>query len=140
MTNLVIRSCRAADKEHIKDLYKLASIHSEIGYRDGPWYTDLDDIEDFYFKGGDFLIGEINGEIVAMVGLQKITDTEAHIRRMRVHPEYRRKGYAQQLLNELEMRAKQYGFTELPDRICLVYILFATYSCQKSTLCLKKFS
>lgn len=113
MSNLIIRSYHQRDKEKVKDLYKRASIQSEIGYREGEWYTDLEDIEDFYFNGGDFLVGIIDGLIVAIVGLQKITETEAHVRRMRVHPEQRRKGYAQQLLNELEIRAKKYGFTEL---------------------------
>jgi ribosomal protein S18 acetylase RimI-like enzyme len=113
MNNLVIRRYLPEDKEAVKELYKLASIHSEIGYRDGPWYKDLDSVEDFYFHGGDFLVGLIDNTIVVMVGLQKISDDEGHIRRMRTHPEHRRKGYAQQILAELENRAKKKRFKEL---------------------------
>lgn len=72
MNNLVIRRYLPEDKEAVKELYKLASIHSEIGYRDGPWYKDFDTIEDFYLKGGDFLVGLIDNTLVVMVGLQKI--------------------------------------------------------------------
>lgn len=101
------------DKEKVKELYKLGSIDSEIGYREGPWYKDFDDIESFYCNGGDFLVGLIDEEIVAMVGLQKITNVEGHVRRMRVHPNYRRKGYGKQIMTELEKRAKNLGFKEL---------------------------
>jgi ribosomal protein S18 acetylase RimI-like enzyme len=112
-SDLVIRSYQTSDKDIIKNLYILASVNSEIGYRDGPWYKDLDDVEKFYLNGGDFLVGLIKGEIVAIVGLEKISETEGHIRRMRVHPEYRRKGYAQQILIALEKRAKNLGFKQL---------------------------
>ena len=113
MNNLVIRSYLPKDTEDIKELYKLASVDSEIGYRDGPWFNDFDTIEDYYLTGGDFFFFLIDNEIVVMVGLQKISDDEGHIRRMRTHPEHRRKGYAQQILVELENRAKKKRFKEL---------------------------
>ena len=113
MKDLLIRTYQVSDKDEVKDLYKLSSINSEIGYRDGPWYKDLDDVEGFYFNGGDFLVGLVDNKIVAIVGLQKIKDAEGHVRRMRVHHEYRRKGYGQMLLTELENRAKKNNFKEL---------------------------
>jgi len=113
MGNLTLRSYKSSEKVKVRNLYKIASISSEIGYREGPWYEDLDDVETFYFNGGDFLVGLIENEVVAVVGLQKVTDSEGHIRRMRVHPEHRRKGYAQEILNELESRAKKSNFKEL---------------------------
>lgn len=113
MSDFIVRRYKSSDKQKVKDLYKLASIHSEISYRDGPWRKDLEDVPAFYFNGGDFLVGLVNDEIVAMVGLQKITDSEGHIRRMRVHPEHRRKGYGLQILTELENRAKRNNFREL---------------------------
>ena len=93
MNNLTIRKYKSQDKDNVKDLYKLASIHSEIGYRDGPWYQDFENMENFYFNGGGFFVGLIDNKIVAIVGLQKMSDKIGHIRRMRVHPEYRRKGF-----------------------------------------------
>lgn len=113
MSSFTIRQYKTEDTEQIKELYRIASIQSEIGYRDGPWYKDFDDIENYYLDGGDFLVGLLGDVIVAIVGLQKITISEAHIRRMRVHPEHRRKGYGLQILVELEKRAQQSGFTDL---------------------------
>ncbi|MEO6508698.1 MAG: GNAT family N-acetyltransferase [Patescibacteria group bacterium] len=113
MGDLIIRTYQSGDKDKVKDLYVLASVQSEIGYREGPWYKDFDDIGSFYLKGGDFLVGLIDDELVTIVGLEKISDTEGHIRRMRVHPEHRRKGYAQKILSELENSARQKNFKEL---------------------------
>ena len=48
-----------------------------------------------------------------MVGLQKISETEGHIRRMRVDQAHRRKGYGQKILSELEKDALKNGFIEL---------------------------
>lgn len=113
MNEFNIRSYNFSDNQEIKELYKIASKDSEIGYRDGPWYKDFDDIENFYMQGGDFLVGTINNKIVAMVGLEKSSETVGHIRRMRVHPDYRRRGFGQAILNELENRAIKLGFHEL---------------------------
>lgn len=97
MNSLSIRRYQAQDKQKVRELYKLASIQSEIGYREGPWEEDLEDIEKHFFNGGEFLVGLVNNMIVAMGGYKKISDSVGQIRRMRTHPHYRRKGYAQQI-------------------------------------------
>jgi ribosomal protein S18 acetylase RimI-like enzyme len=109
MDHFVIRNYRVSDNTGVRELYKLASIDSEIGYRNGPWEHDFDDIESHY-AGGIFLVGVINEQIVTMGGVQKITDDIAHIRRMRTHPAYRRKGFAGKLLIELENESGKRGF------------------------------
>lgn len=113
MMEFVIRSYTASDKEQVKKLYKIASIHSEIGYRSGPWEKDFADIENHYLTNGEFLVGLRGNTIVAMGVYEKITNSLGHIRRMRVHPDQRRKGFAQQLLQKLESHARDHGLTEL---------------------------
>jgi ribosomal protein S18 acetylase RimI-like enzyme len=113
MSDLIIRRYLTSDKEKVKDLYILASHHSEIGYRSGPWEQDFENIEGAYFDGGEFLVGVLDQEIIAMVGLRKISDSMGHIRRMRVHPKYRKKGFGQLILKELEQRAINNRLTEL---------------------------
>ncbi|HEX8965552.1 MAG TPA: GNAT family N-acetyltransferase [Patescibacteria group bacterium] len=113
MSDLLIRKYQTADKDSVKKLYELASIHSEIGYRSGPWEQDFDDIEGTYFSGGEFIVGLSDNQIVAIGGYKKVSNTIGQIRRMRVHPNYRRKGYASQILEELEKVAKENGITEL---------------------------
>jgi len=113
METLTIRRYQPPDKEKVKKLYELASIHSEIGYRSGPWEADFEDIEGHYFNGGEFLVGLIGDEIVTFGGYRKISDNVGQIRRMRTHPDYRRKGYARQIIKGLEDAAKRNGITEL---------------------------
>lgn len=113
MSDFIIRRYKSSDKEGVKKLYELASIHSEIGYRSGPWEHDFDDIEGTYFNGGEFLIGLVNDEIVSIGGFRKISDSVGQIRRMRTNPDHRRKGYAQKIIARLEEVAKQNNLKEL---------------------------
>lgn len=82
-------------------------------YLNGPWEKDLDDIENVYVQNGEFLVGVMDNEIIAMGGLQKKSADTAEIRRMRVNPEFQRKGIGQMLLHELEKRARALGFKEI---------------------------
>ena len=107
MSVLTIRRYQSSDNKDLRKLYELASIHSEIGYRSGPWESDFDDMEHHYFPGGEFLVGYIGDIMVAMGGYRKVSDTQGQIRRMRVHPDYRRIGYAQQILSKLEEVAQK---------------------------------
>lgn len=113
MDNFTVRRYKSTDKEKIKELYKLASVHSEIGYRNGPWEADFDDMEGHYFNGGEFLVGLIDDEVVAIGGYRKMPNNIGQIRRMRVHPNHRRKGYAQQIIQKLEEVAKKNKISEL---------------------------
>ncbi|MFA6004975.1 MAG: GNAT family N-acetyltransferase [Patescibacteria group bacterium] len=113
MPSLIIRRYRHTDNENVRNLYKLSSIHSEIGYRSGPWEADFNDMEGHYFNGGEFLVGLVDNKIVAMGGYRKMLHNIAQIRRMRVHPDHRRKGYAQQIIQKLEEAARKSKFSEI---------------------------
>lgn len=113
MDDFTVRRYMSSDKKQVKELYALASVHSEIGYRSGPWESDFDDMEAHYLKEGEFLVGLIDNKIIAMGGYRKISDNVGQIRRMRVHPHHRRKGYAQQIIQKLEETAKRNKITEL---------------------------
>ncbi len=113
MSDFIVRQYIASDKEAVKELYRFASVHSEIGYREGPWEKDFEDIENAYLKDGDFLVGVLGTQIVAIGAYEKISDDVGHIRRMRTHPYQRRKGFAQQIIQGLERSAKTNGLTEL---------------------------
>jgi GNAT superfamily N-acetyltransferase len=88
---------------------------SEKAYRgDGVWEEDLRDIERHYFsKRGLFLIGELDGKIVAMGAIRNIGPDAAEVVRMRVHPDHQGKGYGQRMLSELELRARDMDYKEL---------------------------
>ena len=82
------------------------------GDHDAVW--DLHRVEAEYIDtGGEFSVGIIDGRIVAMGALKRLTDTRAEICRMRVHPEFQRRGLGTRMLSNLEERARELGFRTL---------------------------
>jgi GNAT superfamily N-acetyltransferase len=83
----------------------------------GPWEDDLQAIPATYLdSGGEFLLGFCEGELVAMGGLLRHSPREAEIKRMRVHPDFQRRGFGRLLLERLEERAQALGFAFDPPR------------------------
>jgi ribosomal protein S18 acetylase RimI-like enzyme len=74
--------------------------------------TDLDDIESVYLKGGDFIVGLENGEIVAMGAFKRKTPVCAEFKRLRVRPDRQRMGYGEAITRKLAELASHKGYTE----------------------------
>ncbi len=110
--NFTCRRYENKDKDDVWNLHILAlSNVKNLNYIGGPWEEDLNNIEDVYLNnGGEFLVVEIKDEIIAMGGLRKISEKCAEIKRMRVHPNYWRKGIGQRILSGLESFAKGKGY------------------------------
>ncbi|HDP80695.1 MAG TPA: GNAT family N-acetyltransferase [Spirochaetes bacterium] len=128
MSLISIRRYRPSDQDAVMQLHTegVEDIEAEFSAADngrnivadgeGASFSDddLDHIATFYINaGGDFMVGELNGRVVAMGGLQKQSRTGALIRRMRTRREVRGQGYGALLLSSLERRAVQLGYTEL---------------------------
>lgn len=114
MTDLLIRQYQAEDKAVVWQLHELAldAVGTNLG--PGPWNDDLEQIETVYLNGrGEFLLGEVDGRVVAMGAFRETSGALAEIKRMRVHPDWQRRGFGQQLLTELERRARELGYQRL---------------------------
>ena len=110
---LEIRRYQDADNPAVLELHHLA-LEATGAYFPGKWNDDLDDIQNHYLNnGGEFLVGTLDGKIVCMGAFRRKSDTLAEIKRMRVLPEYQRRGFGQIILNQLEEKASQLGYTEL---------------------------
>lgn len=105
---LKIRRYRESDNKEVRDLHVIG-LKQSMAYIGGDWDKDLDNIGEIYLKNGDFIVGEINNKIVAMGAFKKISDDRAEIKRVRVLPEYQKRGYGQAILDELERRAAKMG-------------------------------
>lgn len=78
-----------------------------------PGDDDLCAIPAVYLAtGGEFIVGLLRGELVAM-GALRLSEDGAEIKRMRVHPCYQRQGYGRQILEHLEQRARDLGIVRL---------------------------
>ncbi len=111
---LEIRRYEKGDEDAAFDLHVKALKPTGAYIGSGEWDADFKDIESIYIKpGGEFLVGTIDGEMVAIGALKKISPDLAEIKRMRVDPIFQRRGFAQEILTKLEQRAKELGFNVL---------------------------
>ncbi len=109
-----VRRYRPSDHDPVWELHNVAL--NEVGAHagNGPWDDDLHHIEAEYIEaGGEFYVGSIDGRIVAMGALKRLSDACAEICRMRVHPEFQRRGLGTKMLSALEERARELGFRTL---------------------------
>jgi GNAT superfamily N-acetyltransferase len=78
----------------------------------GPDAASVDP-DEFSPPGGLFLVGLLDGVVVAMGGWRCLDATTAEIKRMYVLPNARRRGLARGMLTELERTAADAGITEV---------------------------
>ena len=109
-----IRRYEPGDERVVRRLHNeaLNEVGAHLG--SGPWDDDLDDIEGVYLEsGGEFLVGELEGEVVAMGALRRISLDAAEVKRMRVRPGLQGRGFGQAMLDSLHRRAARIGYTTL---------------------------
>jgi GNAT superfamily N-acetyltransferase len=110
---LQIRRYQPPDHDAVCELHKTALL--AVGaYADGPWNADLNQIQAAYLdNGGEFLVGVLQGRVVSMGALKRRGPDRAEIKRMRVHPDFQRRGFGQAILAALEKRARDLGYSVL---------------------------
>jgi GNAT superfamily N-acetyltransferase len=111
---LRIRRYEPGDKRAVRRLHDdaLNEVGAHLG--SGPWDDDLDEIESVYLdRGGEFLVGVLDGEIVAMGALMRISPERAELKRMRVRPGLQGHGCGQAMLEALHRRATELGYSTL---------------------------
>ena len=107
---LNIRTFEPSDSESVWKLH-LAAMDGEQANLEDAFFADLREIPESYLAtGGDFLLGFVDGRVVACVGYLPRSTSQVEIKRMRVDPAHRRLGYGRALLEVLEERAKSRGY------------------------------
>jgi GNAT superfamily N-acetyltransferase len=107
---LVLRRYEPYDLPAVWALHQLASQVAGVPAPE-PYFSDLSEIESaFLTSGGAFVVGAYEGHIVAMGGLKRTSAERAEITRMRVHPNFQRRGWGSALLYQLEQRAVELGY------------------------------
>lgn len=112
---------RAADDPALVAL--VARQQAEVAVRDGG----VDGVVYPLEPGVEYLVGIVDGAIVACGALQPLGGRVAELKRMYVRPEYRRRGLARRMILALEALAAERGHTELrletgtylPDAVAL---------------------
>jgi len=90
---------------------------AQVGLRpgDGVYYDDdFAHVEEIYLRaGGEFVVGEVRGEIAAIGGLRRVNDVVGEMVRLRVSPDLQGRGYGAAIVAVLEERAIELGYRVL---------------------------
>lgn len=114
MSDLRIRRYEPRDGEAVRELHRAALRETGADAGPGPWDDDLLDVEGAYIlSGGEFLVGESGGRIVAIGALRRTSAERAEVKRMRVAPSLQGRGFGSMMLTALERRARELGCREL---------------------------
>lgn len=113
--SLTVRRYRESDAEDVWVVHERALRASPIEFvEDAPDDKDLTEITAHYLhEGGEFLVGVVDGTVVATGGFLPENGESAEILRMRVHPDHQGQGYGERILQSLERRARDRGYTVL---------------------------
>lgn len=116
----VLRRADASDGRALRRLYRAAMRAEGTDPADVPDTDDLADVEAAYVdSGGEFLVVEVDGAVVAMGGLavegEDLADGEGELFRIGVDTDHQRRGYGSAILSGLEAAARERGL----DRIVL---------------------
>lgn len=111
---ITIRTYEESDREAVWALHN-AGLHQFASHGgNGSWDEDLHLIEEVYLRnGGEFLVGIVDGEPVAMGTLRRKTEDTAEIKRMRVRLDMQQRGFGSLILRKLEERAVELGYSKL---------------------------
>ena len=112
---LRIRRYRWSDLDGIYALHQICLAQVGILPGDGVYYDDdFPRIHELYLTcGGDFLVGEVGTRLVAMGALRPLDEQVVEMCRLRVHPEFQRRGFGALMLTALESRAVEAGYHRL---------------------------
>jgi ribosomal protein S18 acetylase RimI-like enzyme len=96
-----IRGFEARDQHACAELYREGLLGGKLAGNDSG--LDIDDIEAASMRpdGNQFWVAETEDhKVIGMIGVQHHDEDVGEIRRLRVHPEYRRRGIGSRLIEE----------------------------------------
>ncbi len=94
---------------------KLIREYAEIKGAESCFVSLDKELEDLgsYYKGGALLIGYENENPMATIAIKRIDEDTCEAKRLYIKPDYRGKGYARSLMNEMLNRSRELGFKEV---------------------------
>ena len=105
-----MRRFEPADAQAVRELHDPVTNETELGQ--GARKAALESTT-YVDDGGEFLVGVCDGRLIATGALRHVTDKIAELERIRVHPSFRRRGFARLILSRLEDRARELGYRQL---------------------------
>lgn len=111
--SMEIRTAKASDIPVLRELFERSRLEGQT--RENDTGADLDHLIEGYFqcKGSCFWVAELNETTVGMIGVQRIDDDAAEMRRLRVRDEFRRNGIGTRLMEHAIAFCKEREFLKV---------------------------
>ncbi len=126
--SFTVRAFRQDDQPHVNRLYTEGLLAGQIAPNDTG--ADIDNILAAYFDEprNHFWIGEIEGQVVGMIGVAADLEHTAEVRRLRVDPQFQNTAVAGMLLETALTHCKHHGYLKIvldtrfdPDAVVTVF-------------------
>jgi putative acetyltransferase len=110
---LNIRSFEPGDQPVVSHLYDQGLLAGQIAPNDSG--ADIDNMREAYFDNErhHFWVAELNGQVVAMIGVASDEPHTAEIRRLRVDPDHQQTPIASTLLETAIAHCKHHGYLKV---------------------------
>lgn len=119
--SLTVHPYRSTDRERVAALTEAALRDAGAYFDEAPVHGDPGGYLER--EGAEFLVGTVDGTVVAtgafrppeepLTSFGDLPPDVVELKRMHVHPEHQRRGYASEILAELTDRAREAGYGEV---------------------------
>lgn len=110
-----VRQARDEDRPVLRELFLASLLEQQVPANDTG--ADIDNLQEAYFSdGGESGFWVATYErliIVGMIGVQRISDNSAEVRRLRVRDEFRRRGIGSLLMREAIAFCQRLGYLKV---------------------------
>lgn len=101
LERLIIRPANESDIPALRELFVHGLLEGQLP--DSDTGTDIDTLRESYFSNdgkSGFWVADYETQILGMIGVQQGGENTAEIRRLRVHPGFRRQGVGTRLMEQ----------------------------------------
>ena len=114
LNDVSLRIAGEGDHVTVRELFQAGLIEGQVP--DNDTGADIENIVEAYFsdEGQSALwVADYEDRIIGMVGVQKTSDHEAEIRRLRVREEFRRQGLGAKLMEQALSFCRHHGYLKI---------------------------
>ena len=114
LDRVAVRLADDHDGSALRELFKESVIEGLIG--DNDTGADIDNLREGYFDGtgqSGFWVAMFNDLVIGMIGVQKMAENSAEVRRLRVRTAYRRKGIGTLLMERALAFCQHQGYLKV---------------------------
>lgn len=114
MERVMIRTARDEDLTALRELFQESIIEGLVG--DNDTGADIDNLHEGYFADegqSGFWVAVYDNLVIGMIGVQKMAENSAEVRRLRVRNAYRRRGIGALLMERALAFCKRQGYLKV---------------------------